>query len=279
MMRCIGLVGGDEFALAPRRIHPLAYGAKAEDRVAIRLRRWRLRHRIRLKTRDDRRVIGVRDAEAPEKQRAAGAVALAAARPDLHDALDVGLRLGRQALARMAAADVHRHRAAQRLEAGVHLRADRARYVPCARVSGPELLLGIALGDGLADCERVPYRLAVDDEDRHLARGGIVLDALGAAGVVELELHFLERDARLTQQYPGTHRPGRVILVSASELHAGQFTIGRCSTPHASLAATPSRRPQAAKPRYAPCSAAVATSPFRVASTRASATDRSAAGR
>src|ERR1043166_2972941 len=103
MTSSIRLVVGDEFALAARGIHPFAHRAKAEHRIAVGLRARRQRYRVGLEPRDDRRIVGVRDAEAPEQQRAAGAMIAAARRPELHDALDVAARLRRQSLPRIAA--------------------------------------------------------------------------------------------------------------------------------------------------------------------------------
>jgi len=90
----------------------------------------------------------------------------------------------------------------------------------------PELLLGVELGERLADCERIPHRLAVDEQRRHLARRRIRLDAgdaQAAARLVELELHFLEGDGRLARQHPGAHRPGRIVLVADDQLQHGRL--------------------------------------------------------
>src|SRR5712691_11381934 len=123
----VGLVGGYELGLAARGFAPLAHRGQLSDRVAIALRRRRQRHGVSFKARDYGRIEGVGDREAAEEQLAAGTEAAAAFGPDLVHAIDVLLRLRRHALAGMAAADVHPHRAAQRLEARMHLGADRAR--------------------------------------------------------------------------------------------------------------------------------------------------------
>src|SRR5436189_28205 len=75
---------------------------------------------IGLEARHHRSVVGVGDREAAEKQRALLAEALATRAPDGDDALDIAARIGVHAFAGVAAADVHRHRAAQRLEARMH---------------------------------------------------------------------------------------------------------------------------------------------------------------
>src|SRR5712691_3818380 len=184
----VGLVGGYELGLAARGFAPLAHRGQLSDRVAIALRRRRQRHGVSFKARDYGRIEGVGDREAAEEQLAAGTEAAAAFGPDLDHAIDVLLRLRRHALAGMAAADVHPHRAAQRLEARMHLGADRARRAPRLRRRGPELLLGMQVRHRFADRERIPHRLAVNHEHRHFARRRVALDALRPAVVAELEL-------------------------------------------------------------------------------------------
>src|SRR5207248_11226626 len=87
-------------------------------------------------------------------------------------------------------------------------------------IGRPEALLGEALGQRLADGERIPDRLAIEEQHRHLAGDRIALDAARPAGVVELELDLLEGDARFAHQHPRAHRPGGVVLVADEELHA-----------------------------------------------------------
>src|SRR5918992_1447139 len=172
-----------------------------------------------------RREERVRHAEAAEEQAARTAEALPAIGPQCDHALDVLLRLRRHALAGIAAADVHRHVPAQGLEARMHLRAGRARHAARLGCLGPQMLFGEHLRHGLTDRERIPHRLPVDHEDRHLARGRVLLnpgDGQAPLAFVELELHLLERDLRLAQEDPRPHRPGGVVLVADDqfELHS-----------------------------------------------------------
>src|SRR5438552_13193153 len=105
----------------------------------------------------------------------------------------------------------------------MHLGADGARHLSRARIGGPELLLRKALGERLADGERIPHRLAVDDQHRHLSGDAVALDAAdreAAVRLAELELHLLEWNARFCCEHPRTHRPGGVVLVADHDLHA-----------------------------------------------------------
>ena len=56
----------------------------------------------------------------------------------------------------------------------MHLGADAARNLPCARVRRPELLVGVELGHGLADGQRIPHRRSVDEQHGHFPGGQAV---------------------------------------------------------------------------------------------------------
>src|SRR3954447_10251111 len=118
----------------------------------------------------------------------------------------------------MCRANVHRHSGSKLAEPTMHLRADRACYAPGVYIGGPQQLLRVQLGDRLADGKRIPHRLVVDPEDRHLARGREIADPGHFAVVAELELHFGKRNVGLRKQDPRPHGPRRVVLVANDQL-------------------------------------------------------------
>ena len=87
---------------------------------------------------------------------------------------------------------------------------------------GHKLLVRKFLGDVFGDRQRVPHREAVVHQHRHPPDGAHGLDGLleGRVRVEGIEAHhdLLERDARLLEQHPGPHGPGRVVLVADIEL-------------------------------------------------------------
>src|SRR5262249_677716 len=175
-----------ELCLFARAVHPFAHAAQGLHGVAIGAHNRRQLDRVRAEAHDHWREVRVGHREAAEEHGAALAELLAAGSPDLEHPVDVAPRLVGHSLARALAAEIHRHPAAQPGEARVHLGTDRARHLARAAIGGPELLVGEAFGERLADGERIPYRLAVDDEHRHLAGDVEALDAVDRQAAVRL---------------------------------------------------------------------------------------------
>jgi len=150
--------------------------------------------------------------------------------PHLHQALHVGApaRLvppDQGAGVGQLGFDVHGAVAAQGGEAAVHLGTDAAGACAGFGVRGPELFVGMGFGHVFGNRQRVPHHQVAIDQHRHLGGG-----AHGADGALELRLrvkavkahaHFFKDDARLLEQHPGAHGPGRVVLVADIELEHG----------------------------------------------------------
>ncbi|MBA7619265.1 hypothetical protein ES703_26603 [subsurface metagenome] len=115
----------------------------------------------------------------------------------------------------------------------MHLGRDRPSACPRRALVGPELLLGKFLGEIFDDGERIPHRDVAIDQDRHLAGGRDIENALlvGSPGI-ERDERLLERDVAGAQRQPWPHRPGRIVLVADDELqssHEGISFFGRSS--------------------------------------------------
>src|SRR6185503_4815344 len=102
------------------------------------------------------RVERIRGTEGAEKVTALAAEFPACIGPERDDAFDILRHIRIQALAGIAAAYVHRHRAAEVAEAGVEFRAQRACPRTCARVGRPYPGPRGKLMQPFRDCERVP---------------------------------------------------------------------------------------------------------------------------
>jgi hypothetical protein len=126
-----------------------------------------------------------------------------------------------QALRRAAKPECIWAGAAQSGEARMHLRAHAAGAAARLRVLRPQLAVGEFLGHVFGDRQRVPHREAIVHQRGYAAHRVHFQDGLLEAGVAvkRIEAHhlFLERDARLLEQDPGTHGPGRIVLVADVE--------------------------------------------------------------
>jgi hypothetical protein len=140
------------------------------------------RNAIRGEAQHHRCIHRVGNAVGAEEPRARCSVLLPRARPGRFDTRDVARELVRHRHA-AARADVHRHLRAQRLEAGVHLAADRTRHradLGRRRPAPPAGELAAVFADG----ERIPDAHIPMHEHRHTARDverGDVLSELGSA--------------------------------------------------------------------------------------------------
>src|SRR5690606_4699276 len=128
----------------------------------------------------------------------------------------------RQVVQPHAHAHAHRALGAQVGKAAVHLRGRRSRPGAGARIGRPHLL--VALGQVFHDGQRVPHLHVTVHQHRHAPARREALEAALAVVQVEGFQVLAEGDAQGAHQHPGTHGPGRVVLVADEELvHAGHY--------------------------------------------------------
>src|SRR6185312_7500653 len=86
---------------------------------------------------------------------------------------------------------------------------------------------GSQLRDVFADRERIPdVHRSVHQNGNPTARP-VLFDLLLEFGRIQRDQHLIESDAQVLQQYPGTQRPGGVVLVADDQREWGHARIIR----------------------------------------------------
>ena len=128
----------------------------------------------------------------------------------------------------------------------MHLRTSRARQRPGGRVLGPEVGVGIALGQVFADGERVPDHQLTVPEGGDLAVGRVLGDRAGRVVLAKRDQPLVEGDACVLQGEPGPHGPARPPLRPDHQFQGGLHHVaavkGRQRDRRSSPAATRLRR-------------------------------------
>ena len=169
--------------------------------------------------------------------------------PHRHQPLHIGLHAGfvtpdQLAHTGQAGFNVHRAGCAQGPKTAVHFSANAARQRPLGGGSRPERFFREFFRQVFGDGQAVPHHQGVIDQHRHLAHRGDGAKRLFERGLcvkaVKAHQHFFKVNARLLEQHPRPHGPGRVVFIADVQLEHAQNRPAVLR-----LAVKPLRRPRA----------------------------------